>query len=373
MVIHNRNALLTGILLLIQFAALWSIDESGLRPYRLIHADSLKANKINGAYISELIGAVHFFYGNTEFFTDQAFLYEQEKVVRMTGNVRVIEDSLNLEAERVNYFRLQEKLDLEENVEFHESHQDNSWRTFEAERVEYLRENKNFEAWENVRVYDSRENVSGKCGYMTYNVDKGFGYLRENPELQMSKSDDILIKSQKIEYYDDYKKIVAIFEVSTIMPDYNLTSDFLIYYSEEEKATYRGEPRLYSEQFDAEAAEVTLFFRENKLHYAQMNDSCRVVYKVNEEGVKENWVTSEEMEFEFLNGVVHECIARRGVESYFVQQANKLKRQDYLSNEATAEKLIMYMNTEGYIEQIGLSKAITGKYRFEGNENNSKQ
>ena len=354
------------VMLLMQFAALWSIDESGLRPYRLIHADSLNASKVNGAYVSELTGAVHLFYGDTEFFADRAFLYEREKVVRMTGNVQVYEDSLSLKAERVSYFRLMEKLNLEENVEFYETHQDSTWRTFEAERVEYLRENKNFEAWENVTVYDSRENVQGKCGYMTYNVDKSFGYLRESPELQMSKSDSLLIKSQKIEYYDDYKKIVAIFEVETVMPDYSLTSDFLIYYSEEEKATYRGQPQLFSEQFDAQASEVTLFFLENKLDHAQMNDSCRVDYKVNEQGAKENWITSEEMEFEFVDGVIHKSKAYRGVESYYVQQADPENRQDFLSNEATAEKLIMYMNDEGYIERIGLSRAINGKYIFEG-------
>jgi lipopolysaccharide export system protein LptA len=369
--VMRRYKVILVILLLLQCAALLSIDESGLRPYRLIHADSLNASKVNGAYVSELTGAVHLFYGDTEFFADKAFLYEQEKVVRMTGNVRVYEDSLSLKAERVSYFRMVEKLNLEENVKFHETHQDSTWRTFEAERVEYLRENKNFEAWENVTVYDSRENVQGTCGYMTYNVDKGFGYLRESPELQMSKSDSLLIKSQKIEYYDNYKKIVAIFEVETLMPDYKLTSDFLIYYSEEEKATYRGQPQLFSEQFDAKASEVTLFFRENKLDHAQMNDSCRVDYKVNEQGVKENWITSEEMEFEFKDGVIHESKAYRGVESYYVQQANAAQRQDYLCNEATAEKLIMYMNSEGYIERLGLSKAIQGKYKFEG-ENNSK-
>ncbi|MDP8219853.1 MAG: LptA/OstA family protein, partial [Candidatus Stygibacter frigidus] len=271
---HKLEILLLAIICLC--SGLWGKDKQKLRPYRLIHADSLKAKKIDGAYISELTGKVHFFYGDTEFYADRAFLYEREKIVRMTGNVEVYEDTINLKAQRVSYFRLQEKLDLAEEVIFYETHKDSTWRTFNAERVEYLRENKNFEAWDKITVYDSREDVNGKCGYMTYNVDKGFGYLKEEPELQMSKSDSLLIKAERIEYYDDYKKIVAIFEVETVMTDYMLTSDFLIYYSEDEKATYRGQPELFSEQFDANASEVTLYFRENKLHQALMSDSCRI-------------------------------------------------------------------------------------------------
>ncbi len=364
MVTISRKIILF-LMLLIILPVLGSDKAENLRPYRLVHADSLKAKKFNGAYISELIGAVHFFYGDTEFYADQAFLYEREKIVRMTGNVQVYEDTLKLTSERVSYFRSIEKLELEGDVEFLETHRDSSWRTFKARRVEYLRESRDFQAWEDVRVYDSRENVMGKCGYMTYNSDKGFGYLREKPELQMTQSDSILIKSQKIEYYDDYKKIVAIFDVETFLRDYYLTSDFLIYYSEEEKATYRGEPELFSDLFDAKASEVTLFFRENKMDHAQLADSCRVDYKVKENGEKENWVTSEEMEFYFDEGLIQECRAYRNIESFYVQQRDRRQRQDYLCNEAKGEKLIMYMDAEGYIEQIGLSTGIEGKYNFE--------
>ncbi len=360
-----RLKILIILMFLVIVPHLWSNQAENLRPYRLVYADSLRAKKINGAYISELTGAVHFFYGNTEFYADRAFLYEREKIVRMTGNVQVYEDTLKLTSERVSYFRLIEKLELEGNVEFLETHRDSSWRTFRAERVEYLRENRDFQAWEKVEVYDSREKVSGKCGYMTYNSNKGFGYLREKPELQMTQSDSILIKSQKIEYYDDYKKIVAIFDVETFLRDYYLTSDFLIYYSEEEKATYRGEPELFSDLFDAQASEVTLYFRDNKMDHAQLADSCRVDYKVKENGLKENWVTSEEMEFYFEEGVIQECRAYRNIESFYVQQRDRSQRQDYLRNEAKGEKLIMYMDAEGYIEQIGMSTGIEGKYSFE--------
>jgi lipopolysaccharide export system protein LptA len=270
----------------------------------------------------------------------------------------------------VNYFRRQEKLELEENVKFIEDHTDGTIRTFNAKRVKYLRENKDFEAWDDVEVFDSRENVNAKCGYMTYNADKGFGYLSQNPVLEMAGKDSIEIKSRKIEYYDDYKKIVAIFDVETLMQDYYLTSDFLIYYGDQEKATYRGEPSLKSELFDAAATEVTLFFNDNNLKKALLSDSCRVDYKVKEFAEKENWVTSGQMEFYFTKGLISECRAYHNVESLYIQEADKAKKQDFILNEASSEKLILYMDDEGYIKQIGLSGKIKGKYTFEGNVDN---
>ena len=51
-----------------------------LRPYRLINADSLIATKVNEEYITNLNGNVHFFYGETEFFSDSAQIYEKKKI-----------------------------------------------------------------------------------------------------------------------------------------------------------------------------------------------------------------------------------------------------------------------------------------------------
>lgn len=361
----NRKHLAVMFVLLVFCAYLSCQNQDQLRPYRLIHADSLKAQKVNDAYISELIGKVHFFYGDTEFYSDRAFLYEEEKTVRMLGNVRVYDDTLSLKAKRVTYFRQDEKLELDYEVYFMETHKDSTWRTFQAEHVEYFRENKYFIASDSVEVYDSRENVSGTCGYMNYNANEGFGYLRDDPELKMAKNDTITIKSRKIEYYDDYKKIVAIFEVETFLQEYYLTSDFLIYYAEEEKATYRGQPKLTSDLFDAKASEVTLFFTENKINKANLDDSCRVDYKISESEEKQNWVTSDLMDFFFENDLISTCHATSNVESYYLQKADPKQNKDYILNEATSDKLILYMDDEGYIENIGISGHINGKYSFE--------
>ncbi|MCK4312745.1 MAG: hypothetical protein KAW88_08440, partial [Candidatus Cloacimonetes bacterium] len=60
------------ILIFLLFSNMLFSDKNELRPYRLINADTLIVNKINEEYVTDLIGNVHFFYGETEFFSDFA-------------------------------------------------------------------------------------------------------------------------------------------------------------------------------------------------------------------------------------------------------------------------------------------------------------
>ena len=124
--------------------------EEELRPYKLINADKLIINKMEGEYVTNLFGNVHFFYGETEFYSDKADIFELQKIVRMQGNVKVYEDTLSLIADKVDYFRKTERLLLRGNVLATETHSDSTIRTFEAEEVEYFRNSREFFANENV-------------------------------------------------------------------------------------------------------------------------------------------------------------------------------------------------------------------------------
>ena len=74
--------ILTGsVLLLLSFTILRAEQE--LRPYRLVNADRLFVDRLENEYLTRLNGNVHFFYGETEFFSDQAEIYEEQKLVRM--------------------------------------------------------------------------------------------------------------------------------------------------------------------------------------------------------------------------------------------------------------------------------------------------
>jgi lipopolysaccharide export system protein LptA len=351
-----------NIFLLVLLTTLLS-QESELRPYKLINSDKLIIEKINGEFVTNLIGDVHFFYGDTEFYADNADIYEKQKIAVMQGNVQVFDDTLSMFADDVQYYRLTEKLFLQGEVLAQELHYDSTVRTFEADRVEYYRNERQFFAYDNVFSYDQREEITGECGELKYFLNDGYGYLIKSPVMKMEGTDSLSISAEKIEYYKDYEKVIANFNVVTKSNEFHMTSDFLLYFSQEEKAIYLGQPQFTSDYADATAIEFRIFFKDQKIDNAVLQDSCYVTFKTEELAEKNSWVRSTQMEFDFIDGRIEICDAQTNVSSYFEQQ--KAENKDFTVNDATGERLLIEVNEENQIQSIDMRTAVQGMYKFE--------
>ncbi len=352
--------ILIGSLFLVIFSFCFP-EEKELRPYRLINADTLIVNKIQNEYVSDLIGNVHFFYGDTEFFTDKAKLYEKQKITHMYGNVEVYDDTLSLFADEVEYHRITEKLYLYGNVFVKEVHRDSTIRTFKAQQVEYFRNEKEFYAKNNVKVYDEREELHGSCGQLNYYINNGYGYLMKNPIMILATRDSLTLSAEKIEYFENFKKVVANFNVKTELKDFYITSDFLLYFSEQGKAIYLGEPKFFSDFANADAKEFQIYFENEKIKNAHLEDSCRVDFRTEEQIEKLNWVTSDFMDFIFEKGKITIYEAEQNVNSFFKQE--ETEKKDFSVNNATGEKLIVKIK-DNEIESITMKHRVKGKYKF---------
>ena len=354
-----------GFLLTLVFTLVFDLHavEEELRPYKLINADKLIINKIEGEYITNLFGNVHFFYGDTEFYSDKADIFELQKIVRMQGNVEVYDDTLSLLADNVDYFRKTERLFLRGNVLATETHLDSTIRTFEAEEVEYFRNSREFIAKRKVITYDERESMHGTCGELKYFLNDGYGYLMKEPVLSVSNKDTLSISAEKIEYFENYKKVVATFNVKTYSEDFIMTSDFLLYFSDEEKAVYLGEPEFSSDLADASAIEFQIFFEDQKIKKAILQDSCYIQFSESENQPKKNWAVGDLMEFNFEKGNITFCESKGNVNSYFQQKA--VENKDYSANQAKGEYLIIEMDDKNKIVRISMNDKIHGIYKFQ--------
>jgi lipopolysaccharide export system protein LptA len=332
------------------------------RPYKLIHADKLIMRTVQDEHISDLVGNVHFFYGETEFFSDFATVYEKQEIANLQGNVHVHEDTLHLYADKAEYYKQADQLFLTGSVLAEEIHADSTRRTFRSNRAEYMRDVREFHAIDSVFAWDERENMTGTCGYLTYNIDQGYGYLMRNPELSISDADTLTISAQKIEYFDASRKIVATFDVDVQSTDNRVTSDFLIYFDTEEKAIFKGQPRFYSEFGDGLAQEFHIFFHNQEIHQAVFIDSCRVDFRSQDDSAKRNWIVANRMRFEFEDGVIRRGYAEGSVETLVLQE--QTDKKDYSANRSEGEELHIQFNDKQDISQISLKTRITGKYRF---------
>lgn len=334
-----------------------------VRPYQIINADKvISTREMNDEYITNLTGDVHFFYGETEFYADLAQIFEKQEIVLLEGNVQVFDDTLSLYSRTAKFIKPDEHLILRGDVLAIATHRDSTKRTFEAELVNYYRDSSELYADENVRVFDEKQNISGNCGKLVYLLDEGYGYLMKSPRLFLQKEDTLMVAGEKIEYFNNYKKIVATFNVVTESAQFKINSDFLIHYVEEEKAIYQGDPELKSEFADASAEEFQLFFMDNKPVKAVLKDSCLVYFKTPDSEEKSNWVSSEEMEFLFIDGNISICNARVGVNSHFTQP--KTAKRDFVENDASGDRMKVFLNEENEIESIDFIGNVKGKYKF---------
>lgn len=345
--------------LLIAMALLCAEDP---RPYKLIHADKLIMRTVQDEHISDLVGNVHFFYGDTEFFSDFATVYEKQEIANLQGNVHVHEDTLNLYADKAEYYKQADHLFLTGSVLAEEIHADGTRRTFRSKRAEYMRDIREFHAIDSVQAWDERENMDATCGYLTYNIDDGYGYLMRNPQLSVTNTDTLTITAQKIEYFDASRKVVATFDVDVQSTDNRVTSDFLIYFDTEEKAIFKGQPRFYSDFGDGLAQEFQIFFQDQKIHQAVFIDSCRVDFRSQDDTTKRNWIVANRMRFDFEDGVIRNGVAEGSVETLVLQE--QTDKKDYSANRSEGEELRIQFNENQDISQISLKTRITGKYRF---------
>ncbi len=352
--------ILIGSLLLLSFAANLEAERE-LRPYRLINADKLFVDRVEDEYLTRLNGNVNFFYGDTEFFSDQAELYEVKKIARLFGNVKVVEDSLTLYADLVEYHRITEEIFLTGSVYIREDHNDGTERIFRSDKGEYHREGQKIYAFDNIFFHDEREQINGYSQYLDYDLASGYGFITGDPKIVVVGEEDISISGQRIEFYRDFNRLAASFDVLTVYEEYTVNSDFLLFFMDEEYAVFLGEPALQSDFADARADKFFLYFEERKIASALLEDNCEVFFAAKEGGEKENRINCSLMELYFEEGKISEMQAFDNVKSFYVSAAAE---RDYFNNAAQSEKLTVKINRDNEIESVVFRGRVTGKYRF---------
>lgn len=335
--------------------------ERELRPYRLINSDKLFIDLVDGEYLTRLNGNVHFFYGDTEFFSDQAEIYEEQKIARMFGNVKVVDDSLTLYSDQAEYLRLTEQLILTGNVYIREDHDDGTVRIFESDKGQYLRVERKIYAFDNIRFYDERENVFGSCNYLDYDLEMGYGFITNNPSIIVVGDETLNITAEKIEFYRDFNRVSASFNVNTVYEDYLISSDFLLFFIDDEHAVFLGEPELKADMADAVAEKFYIDFEDRKITSATLENNSLVYFSTREGAEKNSTIESVMMELTFVDGKIKVIEAFENVISNYISEP---KERDKLVNYAESDRLTVTINDESEIETIVFHGRVKGTYKF---------
>jgi len=333
------------------------------RQYRLINADQLQMNKYMNEYVTNLRGNVVFYYGKTQFKADQAEIFEQQKTVILRGNVRIKEDTLTFYADNAYYYRNDECLKSFGRVKVREDHKDNTYRELSAHQMDFYRTRGDLYATDNVKMFEQKDNIHAASGYAEYNVKSGYGYLIRKPLIwQKTKDDSLSISAEKIEFFKESGKMIASFDVVSKSKDMNSKSDFLVYYINEGKAVYFGKPMLFSEFGDAQAENISVYFKDNIIKEAILQDSCKIAFSEEKGKEKKNWVSGNQIFVNWENEKLNRIFVKENVKSYIWQ--DQKKKQLPMNNYATAKELEILFDGSQKVEKINLKTQVKGKYAF---------
>ena len=346
---------------LILLWAVFAIAEDAER-FRLIHADKLYMSNVESGQILQLNGNVHFFYGDTEFYGDRALILDAPKIARMSGRVVVQNDSLHLVADSLAYYRIPQVLNLGGKVRLTQRTEEGFKRWMQGDHGIYDRAKNTLAVFGRVKAYDEKENGFAECGYGFWDRGQGYAYLLEEPQVTAGITDTLYISADKMEFYEEESKLIATFNVRTESRDYHATSDFLLYFADQEKAVFIGEPRFENAFATAAAQEFQLFFEEKELQRIVLVDSCLVHFSQKEDEEKLNWVRAKNIQLNFADGKIQNFDADAEVSYYFWQE--KDEKQDFFINAASGERLRAKFDPDNKLRLMDMGGQIKGRYFF---------
>jgi len=352
--------IIAGSVLLLIFLSLWA--QSDPQRFRLVHSDKLYMSNLPSGQILELNGNVHFFYGDTEFKSDRALILDGPKIARLSGRVVVQNDSLHLVADSLAYYRIPQVLNMGGKVRLTQRTKGGLTRWMQGDHGIYDQAKDTFTTWSRVKAYDQAENGHASCGYAFWDRANGYVYLIEQPMVSAGQSDTLNVKADKMEFFEEERKLIATFNVEVTSRDYNATSDFLIYFDEEEKAVFIGEPKFFNAFANASAQEFHLWFKDRELVQAALMDSCVVHFAQEEEGVKENWVKAQNIVIHFAEDRIEDFEADSEVSYYFLQEEGE--KQDFFINSASGQVLRAKFDADNKLKLMDMSGKIRGRYIF---------
>lgn len=364
--------LLAIFLIVISITIVLSDEILADKSYKIINSDNVVLNKNNEKYILNMSGDVHFFYGKIEFFCDKGTIVELTETAKLFNNVVVKRDTLTIKSDYAYYNNISEVVEFTGNVVAYEYDALNQVkREFQADTLIYNRKIEKIIASKDVVAQEYTENITATAGYLEYLRNAGYGFMKFNPLIE-NKQDSLTISAEKMEYFSDFNKVVATFNTHTQLSEADIYSNFLIYYNEDGKAVFTGDPRIETDFGIGKAETFNLLFVDNKLSHVEFINDCRLDFSFDENKDFTNWLTSQRIDIFFENKKPESMLAETGVVYQIITEEEKDKSKDYSKNNSASNKLEIVFSDDNKIEEIRQFENIHGSYVYKNAKKRSR-
>jgi len=312
--------------------------------------------------ITTLTGDVNLIYNGIEFYADNGQIYQKEKKVKLFGNVRAIDDTLEAGAQKALYLHKDQNLQLEKNAYFIENSDTTQLRKLTARFVEYNKAKQKITALNDIIADDFLEEITCECGKFIFDLDTDYGLARDDPVLTIHRDNEIKIYSKQMELFAKDKKFTATYDVRVEMEDSYATSNFLIFFDEEKKAVLLGEPKFSSEISKAYADEFQIYFEDEAIRELILVNNALIHFREEASMGRENSLFAEKVIIKIKNNKLNYMYGKKVSKSYFEQQERN--SEEKLINKLKTANLEVFFDEEEKIQKIIAENDINGRYIF---------
>ncbi len=243
----------------------------------LVHADSLRYDRIGDKGVVYFIGNIFFRKGNKKLRCDRAIYYRDREVTVFEGNVVFEDSSRYLSADYVEYHAKPEQEFARGNVLLIVDQ-----KAIYADEVAYLVYREWAEAKGNVRFEDQENGVRLFSENLTYDRNAELGRAVDRPRLVKLDSLDhpeMTIDSHRMDYDGKNKIAVALDSVVIIREDMTAYADTAKYIDPENRIEILGKPVVYQNHDEMRALQMVLLLEDNQLKQARLIGKGSMVSK----------------------------------------------------------------------------------------------
>lgn len=331
--------------------------------YILKNADMVKIDKVANDTITTLTGNVNLIYDDIEFFADNAQIFQKDKKVKFTGNVKAIDDTLEAGAQKATYSHKENELFLERRAYFIEKNsQMKKQKHIRADKINYFKGRKFVEAEGNIFANDLTQDMNLMCGHFRYDIEKGYGVARDNPELTFQRKRTVKVYSQQMEFFYNDHKFIATYDVKIEMKDSHANSRFLIYFQDDKKAVLLGNPGFYSDTSDAFAEEFHILFDEETIDKLYLINNGEIHFRSKEQTKKLNYLFADKIMLNLENERLCYINANDVTKSFL--KKSETEGENFYINKMKTKELEVFFDDDENVEKVIASQNIKGIYKF---------
>jgi len=373
----------------------------------LQNADSLIGRTINGEDVRELHGHVRLTQGNVKVWCDQAIQFLRRNVVDLTGNVKVVRDTVTLTAKHGMYFGDEKKASGQDGVRLETGHvvlladygdyyMDekkaffhsnvrviDSTTTIHSDELTYFENERKSIAVHNVRIDNAENNMRIFGDHLEHFDQTHYSKMTDQPRLMQidtsskGEVDTLMVRSVVMESFDDSsKKLIATDSVAIVRGLLAARCGFVRYWTKIQYIELFQQPIVWYEDNQVTGDSISLHLVNNRLNMVFIRGHSFAISQSDSLFPQRyNQLTGRRIQMKFAAEKLDEItVDQNAISLYFLydgKEPNGVNQTsgDFISMKFAAgkpETISVMHGIEGYYYPENMIHTNTNKYNLDG-------